>query len=139
MKVYIGNRSIKDESLKIITQVEMLEYIADDSECTSIILDGVLRDCSISKIPAVLSLAVTKLRPEGSLIINDIDFDLLTFAYRKNGNILELNKMAEQTKGFKSFVTNELVQNIMSQYQHIQLKSLVLNNIEFKMEFAKVI
>lgn len=139
MKVYLGNRSIKDESFKVLSQVEMLEYVADDSECTSIILDGLLRQYSINKIPNILSLIVKKLRPEGSLIISDIDFDLLVFAYRKTGNLLELNQMAEQAKGFKSFITNELVKDFLNQFQYIQLKSVVLSNIEFKLEYAKVL
>jgi hypothetical protein len=139
MKVYLGNRSIKDESFKVLSQVEMLEYVADDSECTSIILDGLLRQYSINKIPNILSLIVKKLRPEGSLIISDIDFDLLVFAYRKTGNLLELNQMAEQAKGFKSFITNELVKDFLNQFQYIQLKSVVLSNIEFKLEYTKVL
>ena len=139
MKVYLGNRSIKDESFKVLSQVEMLEYVADDSECTSIILDGLLRQYSINKIPNILSLIVKKLRPEGSLIISDIDFDLLVFAYRKTGNVLELNQMAEQAKGFKSFITNELVKDFLNQFQYIQLKSVVLSNIEFKLEYTKVL
>jgi 2-polyprenyl-3-methyl-5-hydroxy-6-metoxy-1,4-benzoquinol methylase len=139
MKVYLGNRSIKDESFKVLSQVEMLEYVADDSECTSIILDGLLRQYSINKIPNILSLIVKKLRPEGSLIISDIDFDLLVFAYRKTGNLLELNQMAEQVKGFKSFITNELVKDFLNQFQYIQLKSVVLSNIEFKLEYTKVL
>ena len=139
MKVYLGNRSIKDESFKVLSQVEMLEYVADDSECTSIILDGLLRQYSINKIPNILSLIVKKLRPEGSLIISDIDFDLLVFAYRKTGNLLELNQMAEQAKGFKSFITNELVKDFLNQFQYIQLKSVVLSTRDFKLEYTKVL
>lgn len=139
MKVYLGNRSIKDESFKVLSQIEMLEYVADDSECTSIIIDGLLRQYSISKIPNILSLIVKKLRPEGSLIISDIDFDLIVFAYRKTGNLLEMNQMVEQAKGFKSFITNELVKDFLNQFQYIQLKSVILSNIEFKLEYTKVL
>ena len=79
MKVYIGNRVIENQDFKSLTDVDMLKYIADDSECTSIVLDGVLKGLSLSQIAPTIDLVVSKLRSGGELIINDLDFDLIVF------------------------------------------------------------
>lgn len=45
MKVYIGNRNINDGSYKNISEPQIMNYVAEDSECTVIVLDGVLTSC----------------------------------------------------------------------------------------------
>ena len=47
MKVYIGNRKFNDESFKVITEPEILSYIAEDSECTTIVFDNVLNKLKV--------------------------------------------------------------------------------------------
>jgi hypothetical protein len=137
MKVYIGNRSVDSPEYKNLTEVEMLKYIADDSECTSIILDGVLKGLAISEIPPVLNLIVSKLRNKGEIIINDLDFDLLVFAHRKQNNLFELNKMVEGFGGFKSFITYELISDVMKNFNNIQLLSINIDNLEFRLTYQK--
>jgi hypothetical protein len=137
MKIYIGNGSIDNAEYKNLTEVEMLKYIADDSECTSIILDGILKTLGISEIPAVLDLVNKKLRNQGELVIADIDFDLLVFAHKKLNNLKELNQMVESVGGFKSFITYNFISEIMKNYRNISLTSADINNLEFKLTFKK--
>lgn len=137
MKIYIGNRSVDDQTYKNLTEVEMLKYIADDSECTSIILDGVLKTLTISEIPSVINLVISKMRSNGHLIISDIDFDLLVFAHKKLNNLQELNKMVENFGGFKSFNTYETIVDLMKTYQNFALQSADINNLEFRLTYKK--
>lgn len=137
MKIYIGSRQLEDSSYKSITEVEMLKYIADDSECTSIILDGVLKKVPLSQVANVLNLAYSKLRSGGELIISDIDFDLLLFAYKKIGKLDDLNKMVESVGGFKSFVTYEYLTELLKSIPSLKLAGVDIDNIEFRLTYKR--
>jgi len=137
MKIYIGNRSVDSPEYKNLTEVEMIKYIADDSECTSIILDGVLKNFGISEIPGILNLVISKLRNQGELIISDVDFDLLIFAHKKLNNLLDLNRMVESSGGFKSFITYESITEMLSGYKNISLITVNINNLEFRLQYRK--
>lgn len=137
MKIYIGNRQLEDQSYKSITEVEMLKYIADDSECTSIILDGILKKVPLSQVVNVLNLAYSKLRSGGELVISDIDFDLLLFAYKKIGKLEDLNKMVESVGGFKSFVTYEYLTEILKSLPALKLAGVDIDNIEFRLTYKR--
>ena len=115
----------------------MLRYIADDSECNTIILDGVIKSLKISEIPSVVDMVVSKLRNGGDLVINDIDFDLLIFAHNKVSDLFELNKMIESTGGFNSVVTYQFVLDLFNRYNQLKLISMDLNNIEFRIAYRK--
>lgn len=138
MKVYIGTREIEDKSFKCLKDITLLQTIADDSECTNIILDGVLRKYTLSEIVNILNLAISKLRLNGELIISDLDFDLVIFAHKKLANLPELNKMVESIGGFKSFLTYELIGDMVKTNPRISLTSVDINNIEFKLAFKRV-
>lgn len=138
MKVYIGSREIQDQAFKSIKDVSLLQAIADDAECTNIILDGVLRKYTLSEIANVLNTALSKLRIGGELVISDLDFDLIVFAHRKLSNMIELNKMVETIGGFKSFLTYELVSDMVKSNPRISLISVDITNIEFKLVFKRV-
>jgi len=137
MKVYIGNRNFNDESFKVITEPEILSYIAEDSECNTIIIDNSLSKLKFADAVNTISIAVTKLRTNGVLIINDIDFDLLTYLYSRNPNLQELNNLVSGINGFKSFLSNDLIKQIMSNFPNLSLKGSVLNNLEFRLEYIR--
>jgi len=138
MKVYIGNREINDESYKKIATPEILNVIADDSECTSIVLDNILKRYSINDALSIIGLAVKKLRMSGILCINDIDFDLLVFVYRKSSDLIALNQGVCDANGFKSFLSLELIiKTIGEHFPSLELTSSQINNIEFRLEFKR--
>jgi hypothetical protein len=137
MKVYVGNRNFNDESFKIITEPEILSYIAEDSECTTIVLDNTLTKLKFNDVISTINMAVSKLRTNGILIINDIDFDLLTYLYTRNPNLQELNALVSGINGFKSFLSSELVKDIMKNFPNLNLGGATLNNLEFKLEYIR--
>jgi len=137
MKIYIGQRKLDDPSFKCITEIEMLKYIADDSECTTIVLDGVLKKYGFSQLNKILSLAYSKLRIDGELVISDIDFDLLLFAYRKIGNLEELNKMVESIGGFQCFITYEYLKDTIKSIPSLRLVGTDIDNIEFRLSYKR--
>jgi hypothetical protein len=137
MKVYIGDRNIDDDSFKKIPQPELLATIADDSECTSIILDNILKRYNINEIPNLLNKTIKKLRIGGSIVICDLDFDLLIFGYKKVNDINAVNNIALAAGPFKSFITYKMIIQLMAQYPFLQLESANYNNMEFKMEFIR--
>lgn len=137
MKVYIGNKQLDQNVYKIITEYKILSYIADDSECTEIIFDGVLRSLTISEIEQAIDLAVKKLRMSGSIKIVDVDFDLMISAYKKIGDIVALNNSLFKDSEIRSFISNELVLNILQKYPQIEPFRIEIKNIEFIMEFKK--
>jgi len=137
MKVYVGNRNFNDESFKMITEPEILSYIAEDSECTTIVLDNTLTKLKFNDVVSTINMAVSKLRTNGILIINDIDFDLLTYLYTRNPNLQELNTLVSGINGFKSFLSSELVKDIMKNFPNLNLGGATLNNLEFKLEYIR--
>lgn len=137
MKIYIGNRQVNDESYKTIKEPQILNYLAEDSECTAIAIDNTLRQYSFQNAVQYIETAVRKLRIGGVLIINDIDFDLLSFTYQNNPDIINLNQMVEAHGGFKIFLTADLVKQIMSRYNTLSLASAGINGIEFTLEYKR--
>lgn len=132
MKLYIGNRTINDESFKSVKDLEVVNYIAEDGECDVLILDQSLTKYDINYIEAMIGQAKAKVKLGGTLIINDIDFDLLSYYYSKNNNIKDINSLALQIGGFKSFITMELVKSMLSKFSDITVLQTEYNNLEFK-------
>ena len=91
MKIYIGKGEVNEQYRKI-EEPQLISYIAEDAECTEIVVDGVLRSMNLSEIQQYLVLLRQKTRLNGVLILKDIDFDILHYVYDKNNNIEELNK-----------------------------------------------
>jgi hypothetical protein len=137
MKIYIGTRQINDDSFKTVAEPQILNYLAEDSECTTIIIDNILKQSTIENAAMIIDLAVRKLRLGGSLLINDIDFDLLTFIYEKNPDIISLNQMVSNTGGFKMFLTMDLTKQLVSRYNSLSLISSKINGLEFTLEYKR--
>lgn len=138
MKVYIGNQQVNDESYRSITEPSILNYIAEDSECNVIVLNGVLRKHNINDVAKVLSLCHKKLRIGGILKIIDLDFELLMYAYKRNGNLLALNNGIFDSE-MRSLLTLDFIKDFVSQ----NFKDLGppvasrIQNIEFDLEFTR--
>ena len=81
--------------------------------------------------------AVKKLRLGGKLKIIDIDFDLLTHVYKKVGNIADLNKAVFSSSEVRSFLTYELILEILSKYSKLEMSMVNLKNIEFDIEATR--
>lgn len=132
MKLYIGNRTINDESFKSVKDLEVVNYMAEDGECDVVILDQSLTRYDMNYLESVISQVKAKVKLGGTLIINDIDFDLLSYYYSKNNNIKDINSLAIQIGGFKSFITMELIKSILSQFSDVTVLQMEYNNLEFK-------
>jgi hypothetical protein len=137
MKVYIGNRNINDGSYKNISEPQIMNYVAEDSECTVIVLDGVLRKLPIDQLAQTIALAYKKLRIGGTLKIVDIDFDLLVYAYGKSKNLASLNQAIFAPSEIRSFLSVDLLKEIIQQYPKLSLQSMNIQNIEFDAEFKR--
>lgn len=137
MKIYIGNKTIEDDSYKSITEPQILNYLSEDSECTVIVLDRVLTKYSLNEIVNVLSLCHKKLRIGGTLKIVDLDFDLLTYIYKKLGDIVQLNNSVFENE-MGSFITLELVSGIInSNFKDMENSFSKIQNVEFDLEFTR--
>lgn len=137
MKVYVGNRNINDESFKIIKDVQLLGYMAEDCECTSIVLDHALKQYKLDSLVGVVDNIVKKLRIGANLIINEVDFDLLVFSYNNNPDIIGLNNMVSNLDGFKCLLTFDLIKQLMSRYSNLSLTSSASNGLEFTLEYKR--
>ena len=137
MKVYIGNRNINDGSYKNISEPQIMNYVAEDSECMVIVLDGVLRKLPIDQLAQTIALAYKKLRIGGTLKIVDIDFDLLVYAYGKSKNLASLNQAIFAPSEIRSFLSVDLLKEIIQQYPKLSLQSMNIQNIEFDAEFKR--
>jgi hypothetical protein len=138
MKIYIGDKDISDESYKKITEVQILNFIAEDSECTNIVLDNILRKFQLNELVAAMQLVAKKTRLGGVISIVDIDFDLLCYVYRKNANLIALNQAVMTAGGFKSFLSNSLIVALLKELPGFKLVSAQANNIEFRVEIQRV-
>ena len=133
----IGNRNINDGSYKNISEPQIMNYVAEDSECTVIVLDGVLRKLPIDQLAQTIALAYKKLRIGGTLKIVDIDFDLLVYAYGKSKNLASLNQAIFAPSEIRSFLSVDLLKEIIQQYPKLSLQSMNIQNIEFDAEFKR--
>jgi predicted SAM-dependent methyltransferase len=114
-----------------------MNYIAEDSECTAIVLDGVLRKLPIDQVAQTIALAYKKLRIGGILKIVDIDFDLLVYVYGKSKNLASLNQAIFAPSEIRSFLSVDLLKEITQQYPRLSLQSMNIQNIEFDAEFKR--
>lgn len=137
MKIYIGSRDINDNSYKTINEPQIINYIAEDSECNVIVLDGVLRKLGIDQVLQTIDLVNRKLRIGGILKIVDIDFDLLVYRYGKSKNLVDLNRAIFAPSEIRSFLSIDLIKEIIQQYPKLQLQALNIQNIEFDVEFKR--
>jgi hypothetical protein len=85
----------------------------------------------------IIDLCIRKLRIKGKLVINDIDFDLLNYIYSRNPDLKEINGMVQAIGGFKSFLSHELIKGFIDKYNNMRLSGIVLNNMEFKLEYSR--
>lgn len=138
MKVYIGNSEINDESYKQIADPNLLQFVAEDAECTVIILNGILRRYNLSQVQEIIKLCRQKLRLGGILKIIDVDFDLLIYVYGKLGNIVDLNN-AVMTTEIRSFLTFDLVVEIIKSAAPdlANINFSQIQNVEFDVEFVR--
>lgn len=137
MKIYVGSRVIDDSSYKTVNEPQIINYIAEDSECTVIVLDGILRKQTIDQAVQTIALANKKLRIGGILKIVDIDFDLLVYAYGRSKNLVDLNRAIFAPSEVRSFLSVDLIKEIIQQYPKLQLQALNIQNIEFDLEFKR--
>jgi hypothetical protein len=138
MKIYIGKRQLEDESYKQITEPEMLRFLAEDSECTLIVLDGVLRKYEIDSVTQIIALCRQKLRTNGVLKIIDVDFDLLVYVYNQLNNLMNLNKSVfpVEMRSFLSLdLVMDLVKNTAPDLANVQFSRV--QNVEFDLELIR--
>jgi hypothetical protein len=137
MKVYIGDKQLNDDTYKTIKDPGVLKYVADDSECTVIVMDGILRRLNLDSVLITIDDAIQKLRLGGKLKIIDIDFDLLMHVYKKIGNIGDLNRAVFLSSEVRSFLNYELILEIISKYPKVEVSAVNLKNIEFDIEVTR--
>lgn len=133
MRIYIGNQEIDESVFKKIKNVELISYIADDSECTEIVIDNALRMVSMSDLNNRAALIRSKMRLGSKLVINDIDFDLLCFHQYKNTDIAQANQFLLPCS---SVLNMDL---IISLFQSVGLEvvSKAFNGLNFVLEFRR--
>jgi hypothetical protein len=133
MKIYIGNQEIDESVFKKIKNVELISYIADDSECTEIVIDNALRTVSMNDLNNRAALIRSKMRLGSKLVVNDIDFDLLSFHQYKNTDIVQANQFLFPCS---SVLNMDLV---ISLFQSVGLEvvSKTFNGLNFVLEFRR--
>lgn len=135
MKVYIGNQEVDKDVFKSINTVELIQYIADDSECTEIILDNALRVVNTQNLSAAATLIKSKMRTGCRLLVNDLDFDLLCFFYQKNNDLNETNKILIPSNTLLN------IDLVMALFQSVGLEliSKNINGLNFILEFRRTV
>lgn len=137
MKVYIGNRNIDDQEYKKIIDPKALSVIADDAECSSIVLDGVLHKYNSEEAVGTIKECLKKLRIGGNFIVADVDFDLIVYLYSMNPDLASLNGMIANIGGIKSVFTFSLIKEIMESIPGLELKLAQSANVEFRVEYVR--
>jgi len=135
MKVYIGNQEVDTNIFKSAKNIELIKYLADDSECTEIILDNALRDVKTQDLGACASLIRSKMRNGCKLLINDLDFDLLCFFYQKSNDLNEANKILIPSN---TLLNIDLVIALF-QSVGLELISKNINGLNFILEFRRAV
>lgn len=141
MKIYIGQRQINtEENFKVIPSPEVLEYLVEDAECETIILDTCLSKYPIGQSVEFLKLALRKLRINGEIIINDIDFDLFCYLYSiKQNDITAINKLLTEIGPMGSVLTGESLQGAITELagDSLEITSKLFSNIEFRLSYRR--
>jgi hypothetical protein len=137
MKVYIGKNEAPEE-FKRITEPGILNYVADDSECEIIVLDGVLKKMPIDNVANYLMLARKKLRLNGVLTVKDLDFDILSYIHQRNSDLASINKAIFQNGSIESVFNFEYILQILSNNMGLELQVKNLEGLDFILTFRRV-
>jgi hypothetical protein len=137
MKIYIGKNEVPEE-FKKISEPGILNYVADDSECEIIVLDGVLKKMSIDNIPNYLLLARKKLRLNGILTVKDLDFDIASYVHQKNSDLAGINKAIFQNGAVESVFNFEYILQILTNNTGLELQVKNIEGLDFILTFRRV-
>lgn len=137
MKIYIGNRNIDDQEYKRLGDPKALMVVADDAECTSIVLDSILHKYPLEEATGIIKECIKKLRIGGNFIVADLDFDLLAYLYKINPDIVNLNAMIANIGGIKSVLTYSFMTEVMKNFPNLELKVAQSANVEFRVEYVR--
>lgn len=65
------------ENTTIISDIALLEMMVEDNECNNIVVDSFLSNFHIENVKSVLEKILSKLRINGTIIITDVEADIM--------------------------------------------------------------
>ena len=134
MKVYVGKQNA-NEQYKKIEEPQLISFIAEDAECTEIVVDGVLRSMTLEEVKNYLVLIRQKTRIGGTVILKDLDFDMIHYVYDKSNDLEDINKqMFASGTSINSLLKQEYVLSIATSLGY----ELVVTNM-VGLEFVLVV
>lgn len=134
-KVYIGDKVIEDKEFQSINSIDMLDFVAEDAECTAIVLDGRLRNTSHQLWMDTIGKSIKKLRIGGVLKIIDIDVDILLYFYSLSRDVGDLQNIF--VKPISSLINIETLKHIMQNFPHMSELGSATRGVEFDIEYAR--
>lgn len=113
----------------VITDISLLDIMVDDNECKHIVVDSFLSGFTINEIPVVLDKILKKLRINGTIIITDIDIEIISNALLLSTIDIEtFNQIIFSGSNVKSLLTIELVKNLLWANEIKVSRSYIENN-----------
>lgn len=140
MKIYLSNaRNENYEAMGYlaIDNINAIDYIVNDSECTSIIIDTFLNSFPIINVPEILFKVVSKLRINGEITIIDNDIDFIANSYTRGTiSFIELNQHYFSNNHIRSFIRLEDIEEMLKQ-SNLKIKSKQLKNNTFTIVYKR--
>jgi hypothetical protein len=140
LKIYLSNEINENyEAMGYlrVDNINSIDYIAEDSECTSIIIDTFLNKFAIVNVPEVLFKVVSKLRINSEITIIDNDIDLIANNYTRGIiSFMELNEHYFKENFIRSFIRLEDIEDMLSQ-SGLVIKSKQLRNNTFTIIYKR--
>lgn len=134
MKIYLSEKKPSNTEFTHVTNIINLDNVVEDNEATQIILDDFLRVFKITEIETVVKKVLTKLRINGSIVISDVDVDVITSKYNRGDMNLEEFNTAVFENPSSNLINIEFLREVISKLIKIKSMSLDQNSGKFVIE-----
>lgn len=134
MKIYLSEKKPSNTEFTHVTNIINLDNVVEDNEATQIILDDFLRVFKITEIETVVKKVLTKLRLNGSIVISDVDVDVITSKYNRGDMNLEEFNTAVFENPSSNLINIEFLREVISKLIKIKSMSLDQNSGKFVIE-----
>lgn len=127
------------ENSTVIGDIALLDMMIEDNECNNIVVDSFLSNFHIENVKNVLEKILSKLRINGTIIITDVDADIIANDLLRSDIDLEtFNSIIFSFDKTRCVLTIEYIRNCLVEFG-IEVTRSYIENTFFVLEGKRVV
>ena len=141
MQLILTNNTPKTDlqTTTVINDISLLDMMIEDSECNNIVVDSFLSNFTIEEIPEVLQRILYKLRINGTIIVTDVEIEVMANSLLLSDiDLYDFIRVIFSNEKTKSLLTIELVKSYFNDFK-IEISKAYIENNFFVVEGKRVI